>query len=150
MEAGDVVGTQAEYIIENDGPQDGDTYYWPDFISSPVTMDGSALVVTGANTVDNLSQSGGWVTVSTDPTVQLLTDTPPSTLPSSATNPYAPAHLVVALGSNSVTWTYTPIPTSSHFECPAVCGAEGCIVVPPGISFNKSSKPVFACKSHLN
>jgi hypothetical protein len=118
MKAGEVFGEQAEYIIENDSAQDAiRTYYWPDFISSPVTMSGSALVVTGANTVDSLSQSSVWVTVSTDSNVQILTDTPPSTLSSSATNPIAPAHLVVGLtGSKSVTWTYTPILTACAFS----------------------------------
>jgi hypothetical protein len=165
MAANDVaqgyVGEQAEYIVENDGPQDGNTYYWPDFISTPITMDGSALVVIGANTTDNLQQGGDWVTVSTDPAVRQLNDTPPTTLASSATNPDEPAHLVVTLGSNTVTWTYTPIPTTSstgcpagetcgHFTCPDSCGAGGCIVVPPGVGFNTTSKPVFACKSRLN
>jgi hypothetical protein len=165
MAAGDVahgyVGEQAEYIVENDGPQNGGTYYWPDFAGSPITMDGSALVVTGVNTVEGLSQGGGdWVNVSTDPAVQQLNDTPPTTLPSSATNPYEPADLVISLGSYSVTWTYTPISTSpstscpagetcGHYTCPSSCGVGGCIVVPPNVAFNHSGKPVFACKDRL-
>jgi hypothetical protein len=36
--------------------------------------------------------------------------------------------------------------TCGHFACPKTC-PNGCIVVPPETGFNKTSKPIFACKN---
>ena len=36
--------------------------------------------------------------------------------------------------------------TCGHYACPKTC-PSGCIVVPPETAFNKTSKPVFACKN---
>lgn len=65
---------------------------WPDF--SPVTMTGSALVVQGSG-----SGWSNWVTTSTDPTVQLLTD-------NTASVPYerGDGHLLITLPAGGVRW----------------------------------------------
>lgn len=36
--------------------------------------------------------------------------------------------------------------TCGHYPCPKTC-PSGCIVVPPETAFNKTSKPIFACKN---
>ena len=39
-----------------------------------------------------------------------------------------------------------PGETCGHYTCPKTC-PSGCIVVPPETAFNKTSKPIFACKN---
>jgi hypothetical protein len=39
-----------------------------------------------------------------------------------------------------------PGETCGHYTCPKTC-PRGCIVVPPETAFNKTSKPIFACKN---
>lgn len=38
-------GTSAEYIVENDGDQNGGTYEWPDFVGNPITVTGATAQV---------------------------------------------------------------------------------------------------------
>ncbi len=102
MASGDAIGTTAEYILENDGPQYGGTYEWPGHDNQNLSITGSALVVTGANTVVTGMPSGSgasWVNVTTDPLVYLLKDTPPSGLSSGETAMYSGFN-----GTDQVVW----------------------------------------------
>ena len=83
------LGFWADYIIEDDTPHSGE---WPIF--APVTMSGSAYVVKGNGT----SGTGTWVTTSTDPYVQLLTDATPVTQ-------RGDGHLIITLPKDAVKWT---------------------------------------------
>ena len=93
-------GTSAEYIVENDAPQNGNTYEWPDFIGHPITVTGAAaLVVSGSGAGSSLSQTGGWVTLATDPGVAIDQDWAPTVLPDGT------GHVVVSLSGSNVVWT---------------------------------------------
>jgi hypothetical protein len=85
LQAGNQVGQSSEFIVENDGPQLGSTWNWPDF--GPITMtSANALLATGATT-------GATVTPGTDPTVTIDVDPDP-------TNSVAPFdHVAVSLVS---------------------------------------------------
>jgi hypothetical protein len=98
----DGVGSQAEFIVENDSDQDGLTYNWPDFGGTPITMSGSALVVKGSGAGSSLTQSSGWVNVSNDPSITLATDVAPPG------DPVGSSYVNVTLGSGAVTWTNAP------------------------------------------
>jgi hypothetical protein len=98
------LGTQAEFIIENDTdelPGEGNSHEWPDFSSSPVTMKGSACVVQG----NGIGCCGGGlacgkvVTTKTDPTVTLLTDNTSSVPPIRGGG-----HLRITLPTGGVKW----------------------------------------------
>jgi hypothetical protein len=69
----DTVGTQAEFIVENDSPQASvSSDLWPDF--SRVAMSGSAEVVKNGTTFV------GWSSPSTDTNVTVAEDWPPTNL----------------------------------------------------------------------
>lgn len=89
------LGFWADFIIEDDtGEVVKNSAEWPDF--SPVTMTGSAFVVQGSGT----SGIGQWVTTSTDPLVELLTD-------ANASVPFVRGdeHLRITLPTGGVKWT---------------------------------------------
>jgi hypothetical protein len=72
--ASDAVGTQAEFIVENDSPQASvSSDLWPDF--SRVAMKGSAEIMTNGTTFV------GWSSPITDGAVTLAEDWPPTNLP---------------------------------------------------------------------
>jgi hypothetical protein len=75
--SGETIGTQAEYILENDSPQSGaSTYDWPDF-EVPITMTGTATVENDQSGQPQLT-AVGVAGLNADPYVLLLTDTPPA------------------------------------------------------------------------
>jgi hypothetical protein len=85
------VGWWAEYIIEDDTDEVvKGSEEWPIF--SPVTMSGSANVITGNGT----KGSGKLVATNTDPLVEILTD-----------NNKSSRHLVIALPKWETKWTET-------------------------------------------
>ena len=86
-------GTSAEYIVENDGPQNGNTYEWPDFVGTPITVTGATAQVVKSD------GATGSVTVVTDPQVTIYEDWPPTVLPLGS------ARLVVSLSGANVVWT---------------------------------------------
>lgn len=74
LDPADTVGTQAEFIVENDSPQASvSTDLWPDF--SLVSMTGSAEVMKNGTTLV------GWSSPATDSNVTLAEDWPPTNLP---------------------------------------------------------------------
>jgi hypothetical protein len=88
------LGFWADFIIEDDtGEVVKNSAEWPDF--SPVTMNGSALVVQGSGA----SEGGTWVTTSTDPLVTLFTDNN-----SSVPFERGDGHLLITLPTGGVTW----------------------------------------------
>jgi hypothetical protein len=109
LATGDVVGTQAEFIIENDGPQDGSTWNWPDF--GQITMtDCTAELMQGTTYLRS-------VTPVTDPSVQVYVDPTPAG---------SVDHVAVSLdGTAAVTWTVQsskqtlPSPPNCSYTTPA-------------------------------
>jgi len=81
------LGWQTEFIIEDDTKGSGE---WPIF--SPVTMHGSADLITG----DGVKGKGKFVGINTDPRIHLLTD-----------NNKSSRHLLITLPTGAVKWVET-------------------------------------------
>ena len=136
LASGDVVGTQAEFIVENDGAQDGSTYNWPAF--SSITMTGSAIVVRGSNT------SVGDSDISVDPAITLAADWPPTGLPNGA-------QVSVALsGADSVVWTQYGRSTlvGNEKATQITDGNGGCLDLPNGNTTNGTLLHIWQCDSN--
>jgi hypothetical protein len=107
------LGTQAEFIIENDTDElsgEGNSHEWPDFSSSPVTMTGTVCVVQG----DGIGCCGGGlkcgtvVSTNTDPIVTLQTDNTSSVPPVRGGG-----HLLITLPTGGVKWA--DLATNTYF-----------------------------------
>jgi len=104
LNAGDLgngkLGWQTEFIIEDDSKHAGE---WPIF--SPVTMHGSADVITG----DGTKGSGRFVSINygslSDPKINLLTD-----------NNHSNRHLRITLPTGAVKWVQTTCGTKRKWD----------------------------------
>lgn len=119
---GDVVGTQAEFIVENDGPQDGNTWNWPYF--GDITMTNCSATVSQGTTTTT-------VTPSTDPKVFMAFDpVPAGGLDNAWVSVVAPAEGSPALPP-SISWTSAfgpqsvPTPPGCTYTGTATTSNEG-------------------------
>jgi hypothetical protein len=143
------LGQLAEFVIENDTDETVPNLNdWPPFAT--VLMLGSALVIQGSGAGSNLStNSGTWVTVQTDPSVQLATDWTNS-------KSYVGISLTSSTLGDGVLWadgpaqckagTFAPGGNVSCSQCPAgtfsAAGASACFPSCPAGSLPQSSAGV--------